>query len=225
MYLLALDTATNSGGAALARNHEVIGVVMVKTPLRYSETLLDYVDFLLCQFDLEIGQIDCFGVTTGPGSFTGLRVGLATAKAFCQALDRPCVGISTLEALAYRFRWVHHQVAPLMDARRQQIFGAVYAVDGAQIRVEKEPRAASPAEWLKSLEPVQHLFVGDGALLYKKTIAALHPQSRVLETDNRLLEALCQLAYLRFTEGKTLPAAELRADYVRPADVELRGNP
>ena len=221
MYLLAIDTATNSGGVALARNAEVVGVLMLKTPLAYSEKILYCVEFILNQFDLELKAVECIAVTTGPGSFTGLRIGLATVKGFCQGLGKPAVGISTLEALAYRFRWVHSRIAPMMDARRQQIYGAAYRVEGSELGLEQEPRVASPAEWLSGLPPGEYLFVGDGAQLYRNTISTHRPGSRLLETDNRLLEALCQLAYKKFREGKAVSAEQLQANYVRPSDAEL----
>ena len=220
MYLLAIDTATNSGGAALARNAEVVGMVMLKTPLEYSEKLIYCVEFLLHQFKLKIKDVDCIGVTTGPGSFTGVRIGLATVKGFCQGLTKPAVGISTLEALAYRFRWVHSRIAPMIDARRQQVYGGVYGVEEEEIQVEQKAWVGPPAEWLKGLPKDDYLFVGDGAQLYRNAVSTLKPRSRLLETDNRLLEALCALAYQRFRAGKTLAAEELQAHYVRPSDAE-----
>ena len=221
MYLLAMDTATNNGGVALSRDDEVIGLVWLKTPRHYSEKIIHAVDSLLGQLDLEMGQIDCFAVTTGPGSFTGLRIGLATVKAFAQGLGKRVVGVSTLEALAYRFRHLHGRVAPMMDAQRQQVFAAVYEMVGTQIEVSSPEQVAVPGEWLRSLPPGDCLFVGDALHLYKDMVLTLHPEARLLETHNRLLEALCQLAYARFVEGKTLSAAELRANYVRPSDAEL----
>ena len=222
MYLLAIDTTTNSGGVALARNTEVVGMVMLKTPLAYSEKLLYCVDFLLHQFELELKAVDCFAVTTGPGSFTGLRIGLATVKGFSQGLDKPVVGVETLQALAYRFRWVHSSVAPMIDARRQQIYGAVYRIRGDEIQVEKEAWVGPPDQWLKSLPRQEYLFVGDGAQLYRNALSTHKPRSRLLETDNRLLEPLCQLAYREFMQGKVVSAEELQAHYVRPSDAQLK---
>ncbi len=218
IHILAIDTATNSGGAALSRNGEVIAELMVKAPLQYSEKILDLVDFLLDQHKLKLEEMDCFAVSTGPGSFTGVRIGIATVKGFCQGLNKPVVGISTLEALAYRFGWAHSPVAPVIDARREQIYGAVFGFDGSQIELEQKEQVSSPAQWVKEITGQECLFVGDGAQLYKETIVAAHPEAWVLETDNRILEALCQLADQRFREGKTQSAQELKANYIRPSD-------
>jgi tRNA threonylcarbamoyladenosine biosynthesis protein TsaB len=217
-HILALDTATRSGGVALSRNGEVIASLMVKAPLQYAEKILYLVDFLLDQHKLKLEEMDCFAVSTGPGSFTGLRIGIATVKGFCQGLNKPVIGISTLEALAYRFCWASSKVAPLIDAGREQIYGAIFSFNGSRIDLEQEEQVSSPAQWVKEISGQECLFVGDGAQLYKETIVAAHPEARVLQTDNRILEALCQLADQRFREGKTQSAQELKAHYIRPSD-------
>lgn len=225
MLLLAVDTATNSGGVAVARNSEVVGLAMVKTPLRYSDHLMEYIEFLLGQLEFRIGQVDGFAVAVGPGSFTGLRIGIAAAKALAQGLDRPAMGISTLEALAWRFRHVSGRVAPMVDARRQQIFGAVYAVDGEQPRLVEPETVAPPAAWLSGLPAEPCLYVGDGAQMYASTVAGCRPEGRLLRTDNCILSELCDLAFRRVLRGETGDAASLTANYVRPSDAELVAPP
>ncbi len=218
IHILAIDTATNSGGAALSRNGEVIASVMVKTPLEYAEKILYLVDFLLEQHRLKLEEMDCFAVATGPGSFTGVRVGLATVKGFCQGLNKPAVGVSTLESLAYRFGRLHPRVAPMIDARRHEIYGAIYRIKESRIELEEREQVMAPALWLKDAPAKDCLFVGDGAQLYKKMILETYPGAQVLQTDNHLLEALCQLAYRRFLQEKTLSPQQLKANYVRPSD-------
>ena len=219
-YILAIDTATNSGGTALSRNGEVIASLMVKAPLQYAEKILSLVDFMLDQYKRKFEEMDCFAVANGPGSFTGVRIGIATVKGFCQGLNKPVVGISTLEALAYRFRWAHSRVAPMIDARRHQIYGAMFRFNGSQMELEQKEQVSSPAQWLQGISGQECVFVGDGAQLYKETIVATHPEARVLETDNRVLESLCQIAYQRFQETKTQSAQELKANYIRPSDAK-----
>jgi len=221
MYFLALDTATNSGGVALGRNAEVVGLSMFKAPLEYSERILSQVDFVLESFDLQIEDIGCFVVASGPGSFTGLRIGLATVKAFCQSLGKPGIAISTLEALAYRFRQVSGRVAPMVDARRQQVFGAVYDVAEGSVRQLDEEVVLPPADWLKRLPAEPCLLVGDAAQMYASTASALRPSDRVLRSDNSILTELCQLGYYRFIRGESSAPGDLKANYVRPSDARL----
>ena len=222
MYILAFDTATNSGGVALSRNAEVIGQVMLKTPLRYSEQVLPCVEFLLQAFRLTRTQLGCFAVAAGPGSFTGLRIGLATVKAFAQGLDRPAVGLSTLEALAFRFRWTRSRIVPMIDARRQQVYAAGYRADPESgVCLEVEEQVAPPAEFLKRIPPGDHLFVGDGAQQYRTTIQALHPGSRIAISNNCILPELCLLAHRRHMAGETGSEQQLMARYLRPSDARL----
>lgn len=222
MYFLAIDTATNSGGVALSRNSELIGEVMLKTPLEYSDRLLEMIEFLLKQLHLRVDEIDCFTVAVGPGSFTGLRIGIAAVKAFCHALDRPVVGVSTLQALAWSYRWAGNPVAPMIDARRQQIYGAVYEHQPPdQSRLLQSEVVLPPAQWLSGLPKNDYVFVGDGAQMYSRTVAAHHPKGRLLRTDNRILSSLCEIAYWRFTRGEFLSARRLQAHYIRPSDAEM----
>ncbi|RPJ85906.1 MAG: tRNA (adenosine(37)-N6)-threonylcarbamoyltransferase complex dimerization subunit type 1 TsaB [Acidobacteria bacterium] len=222
MFILALDTASNAGGVALSRNSEVIGLHMAKTPLKYSERLIDWVDFLLKQHDIKLGQIDCFAVAAGPGSFTGLRIGVAAAKGFGQAIGRPVVALSSLEALAFRFRHVSSLVAPVVDARRQQIYAAVYDTGAKEPRLRVPEDVARPDEWVRKLPDDAYSFVGDGAVLYRSTMLNAMPRSRVIDSDNCVLAELCQLAYLRHSQGKETGAQAVRANYLRPPDVQLQ---
>jgi tRNA threonylcarbamoyladenosine biosynthesis protein TsaB len=222
MYILAIDTATNCGGVALSRDREVIGLVMAKLPLRYSETILDMVDFLLKQHGLQLSEIDCYSVATGPGSFTGVRIGLTTVKSFCQALDKPVVGISNLEALAYRFGQGHSRVAPMMDAGRQQIYGALFKIEGYSVHPEQEAQVLDPEKWLEGLPQEKCVLVGEGGWLHREAILKIKPGAQVLETDNRVVDQLCPLAFQRFQRGDTCTAHQLTANYVRPPDIRKK---
>jgi tRNA threonylcarbamoyladenosine biosynthesis protein TsaB len=225
MHILAVDTASNAGGVALSRNSEVIGLHMAKTPLKYSEKLIEWVAFLLKQHELALADIGLFAVASGPGSFTGLRIGLAAAKAFAQTLGRPAVGISSLEALAYRFRHVSDTVAPVVDARRQQVYAAVYRVTSAGAEMAQPETISRPEPWLRSLpqvEPGKLVFVGDGATLYASTIVNSRPGSRIIASDNCILAELCQLGSVRHGQGIVGDASSLAANYLRPPDVQIK---
>lgn len=222
LYFLAIDTATNSGGVALARNAEIVGAIMLKNPLQYAEKLIAYIDFLLDHSDVDIRGVDCFAVVSGPGSFTGLRSGLAAAKAFCQSLDRPAVSVSSLAALAYRFRHVSDRVAPMIDARRQQVYGALFEVGEWGVRELAKECVSPPLEWLQKLPDYRCLFVGDGAQMYASTIEAARPADRLLRSDNQILEQVCGLAYQSYRAGRLENADSLAAHYIRPSDAEVK---
>ena len=221
MDVLALDPATNSGGVAVARNQEVIGQIVLKTPLRYSDNLILMIDFLLQRLELDSSQIELLVAAAGPGSFTGLRIGLATLKGMGQPANVPAVGISTLEALAHRFHQYGVNVVPMLDARRQQVYSALYRPTASrELELLDGPVAMRPDQWLQLLESDQpYLFVGDGSRQYRSAIEATHPTSKVLETDNQILESLCVLGFRKFAAGAASPAADLKGIYVRPPDV------
>ncbi len=222
MYILAIDTATNAGGVALGRNNELVALWMSKSPLRYSESLVSWVDFVLGQEGLQLSDIGCFAVTTGPGSFTGLRIGLAAVKAFSQVLVRPVFGVSTLHALAYRFRHNAEYVVPLIDARRQQVYAAVYRTGPSACTLVGEEAVARPDQWLGTLPAErEYLFVGDGAVLYKSTVSALMPGSRLIESDNSVLRELIELAQQWSAAGQVGQGLQLKGNYLRPPDAKL----
>ena len=200
-------------------------VSILQPPRSYSEKIISAVDSLLTRHNLEMSDIDCLVASVGPGSFTGIRIGLATVKAFCQPLDKPVVGISTLAALAYRFSHLSRYVAPMMNAGRKQIYGAVYRIEGSEMYVESPEQVLFPAQWLASIPASQCLFVGDGVAPYKGLILSACSEVQVLETENRLVEQLCLLGHLRFVKGKILKAHELAANYLRPSDAELGASP
>lgn len=219
MYFLAIDTATNSGGVALSRNSEVMGVIMMKTPMKYSDRLISNIDFLLSQLGVPINQVDCFVAAHGPGSFTGLRIGLATVKGLAQSRDKPVIGLSTLECLAYRFRHAGPLISPMIDARRQQVYTGMYECIGNSIKLVRPETVGAPAELLKLVsEPC--IFTGDGSEMYGQTIKALLPDHTVIRSDNVILTELCELAYRKFIKGEVLSASELKANYIRPSDAE-----
>ena len=219
MYFLAIDTATNSGGVALSRNSEVLGVIMMKTPMKYSDRVIANIDFLLDQMGIGIDQVDCFVTSHGPGSFTGLRIGLATIKGLAQSLDKPVIGLSTLECLAWRFRHADKLISPMVDARRQQVYTGMYEVGNEGLVPLRPESVGSPSDWVKGItEPCA--FVGDGAEMYFQTIKAFLPEHKVIRSDNVILTELCELSYRRFIKGEVLSAGELEANYIRPSDAD-----
>lgn len=223
MYFLAIDTATNSGGVALSRNSEVIGVIMMKTPMKYSDRIIYNIDFLLNQLGVDISQIDCFVTPRGPGSFTGLRIGLATVKGLAQSEGKPVIGLSTLECLAFRFRHAASLISPMIDARRQQVYTGLFEVGEHEIEMVGPEQVGAPADILKTLKD-PCVFTGDGAEMYSQTINALLPGYRVIRSDNTILTELCELGYRRYIRGEFQEAGSLTANYIRPSDAE-KGHP
>ena len=151
MKILAVDTTTDLGGVAVGSDGVLEGAVLVRTPQRYSETLVPMLDFVLAQLKGTLEEIDLLVVATGPGSFTGVRIGLAVVKAIGQSRKILGLGLSTLEVLACCFAEYSQPVAPMLDAGRGQVYGAVYSWTDGQARVCVKEQVVRPESWLESI--------------------------------------------------------------------------
>lgn len=181
MKILAMDTSSLSASCALLDDDTVLGECFANVKLTHSQTIMPMVQGLLSQTRIPLEAVDLFAVTDGPGSFTGLRIGLSAVKGMAHALGRPCLGVSTLEALAYQYCGVDCVVAPVLDARCSQVYTALFRWCGKQLtRLEKDSAIpiAQLEEWLKNVGgPV--FLVGDGAKLCYNSIKERVPGVRL----------------------------------------------
>jgi len=172
MKILALDTATRTCSVALTDGDRILGESLLSGRQHHTESLLRLVDELLGRAGLSLEMLDALAVSIGPGSFTGLRVGMSTAKGLAFAAARPVIGISTLEVLASQAGAASGLVCPMLDARKEQVYTCLYEAS-AEGRLEKMSAevVADPGEWISNV-PSQLLFVGDGARRYREMIRA-----------------------------------------------------
>jgi len=218
--ILAADTTSRRGGVCLSRGDRVICEMNVDAGLTFSEKLLEMIDFVLYVPGISLQALNALAVTTGPGSFTGLRVGISTMKALALRTGCPLVGVTTLDALAESVAEAG-RVAPFMDARRRQIFAALYEKKSplAAPVLLREGEAAPPDQWIASLGQEQVKFVGDGTLVYRDLIE--QAGHIVTNSDFFLARATAAAALRRLCAGQILPADLLDAHYIRPSDAEL----
>src|SRR5439155_18286502 len=153
MRVWAVDTSSERGSVCITEGGEVLGEVRLASSVQYSERLFRSIEFLLQHLPFGLSDIDLFVAARGPGSFTGLRVGLAAMEGFAAAHGKPGAGISTLEALAWKTGVRDAWVAPLIDARRGDIYGGLYRRLGGSagfdtLVEERPPVVLKPAEWL-----------------------------------------------------------------------------
>ncbi len=170
MLILAFESSARAASAALLRDGSLISQYSQCSGLTHSRTLLPMAEDMLKNAELTIRDVDCFAVAHGPGSFTGIRIGVSTVKGLAWASGKPCVGVSTLEAMAWHGLAAGGPVCPVMDARRQQVYNALFEIrDGRPVRLtEDRPIAlAELAPQLKALD-VPAFLVGDGAELTAK---------------------------------------------------------
>ena len=167
MLTLAFESSAKAASVALLRDGSLISQYSQCSGLTHSRTLLPMAEDLLKNAELKLSDVDLFAVAHGPGSFTGIRIGVSTVKGLAWACDKPCVGVSTLEAMAWHGLAAGGLICPVMDARRQQVYTALFQIrEGKPVRLtEDRPLSlAELGEELRSLDGIPFL-VGDGAAL------------------------------------------------------------
>ena len=155
MKLLSIDTSSQSASCAISEDGKLLGEFFTNINLTHSQTILPMVHDLLEHTRTTLSQMDGFAVTTGPGSFTGLRIGLSAVKGMAHALGKPCVGVSTLETMAYQFQGQRCLVAPVLDARCAQVYTALFRWEGNTITRLAEDQAIPIQQLGESLKNVK----------------------------------------------------------------------
>lgn len=224
MNILAFESSAKAASAALLSDGQLLGEAFLNNGLTHSRTLLQLAEELLQNCDLTVEAIDAVGVAAGPGSFTGVRIGVAAAKGFCWGRQIPCYGVSTLEAMVRGAAVCDGVWCACMDARRQQVYTAVYAAQDGELSVLLEDCAISLEElgaFLKKLEKPVFL-VGDGAALCYNALGQNIPALRLLPEHLRHQRAagvvLC--AQRMANAGDPGDAAALTPNYLRLSQAE-----
>ncbi|MBE7037294.1 MAG: tRNA (adenosine(37)-N6)-threonylcarbamoyltransferase complex dimerization subunit type 1 TsaB [Ruminococcaceae bacterium] len=196
MNILAIDTSSLNATVALMNDEKVIGEYTISNKKTHSQVIMPMICELLEKCSLCMDDIDVFATGIGPGSFTGLRIGIATAKALCQAKQKKIIGISSLASLAKNVSDTEKTICPIIDARRGDVYNALYK-NGVCI---KEDRAISLDELFEELKGKDVLFLGDGAIVYKdKIIEKMGDNAYFADIHNMLSKAssIAALAYKR----------------------------
>lgn len=223
MIVLAVDTTAVDASAAVLRDGEVARECRLAAGDGLSAQLVPGLDSLLRSLGLAPAQVDLYAAAVGPGLFTGIRVGLATLKGMNFAAGRPMVGVGTLEALAFAFAGAGGTVAPVIDARRGQVYAAAYAFAAGAMAERLAPGLFPIAEAVRRLETLPGaLFVADGHLAERLRDGL--PAARLACRPSSLAGAVGRLALDRFRRGRAAgDPAELRPFYIRRPDAEIPG--
>jgi len=234
VLVLALDTSSPSGSLAVLRDEKVVGVVSTATAEVYSSRMFRELDFLLGELSLRMEEFELFAVAAGPGSFTGLRVGLAAVKGWAEVYRKPIAAVSALEAVAVQAHSSAASIAPVLDARRGQLYFGLYrrASDGApsesRLTLDGEEYVMTPAEFFEAFReqargaefaivtPQPELFSGVAS---QNEIANL---KAVVEPASAVLAPFIgQLGFRQAQRGVLADPLTLDANYVRRTDAEL----
>src|SRR6267142_3641800 len=167
MRILAVDTSSERGSVCVVDGNENVGEIRLASSIQHSGRLFRSVEFLFQHMPFKLADIDLFAAARGPGSFTGLRVGLAAMEGFAAAHGKRGAGITTLQVLAWKTGIHDALIAPTIDARRGEVYGAIYRRTGDTLVEEHPAVVLKPAEWFASLPRRRLFFCGDGAIRYQ----------------------------------------------------------
>lgn len=225
MKLLALDSSGLVASVAIAEDDTLLAEYTVNYKKTHSQTLLPMLDEVVKMTELDLESVDAIAVAGGPGSFTGLRIGSATAKGLGLALNKPLIHVPTVEALAFSLYGVEKLICPLMDARRSQVYTGLYRFEGDCFVTVKEQLPMAVGELAEELngrgEAV--VFLGDGVPVYRSMLTELlrvPHQFAPAHTNRQRAAAVAALGLRYAAEGRLETAAEHRPDYLRLSQAE-----
>ena len=172
MTVFGIDTCCMAATAALVNEEVMIAQTVVNKNKTHSQMMMPLVEEMFRASEIEPASVDAFAVAVGPGSFTGVRIGVATAKALAQASKKPCITVSTLEALAFSSKHFDGIICPILDARREQVYNALFKGGKDGLTRICEDRAMPLSELLEELREDGRnvIFMGDGTLVFKNEI-------------------------------------------------------
>ena len=215
--VLAIDTSGPVAGCAVLKDGRIVHQIAMNHGLTHSETIMPAVDAALEGAGLRCGDVDVFVAVAGPGSFTGVRIGVCAAKGLAHAVGKPCAAVHALEALAMNFYGFDGLCCPILDARRGQVYCAAFDMAGGMPRRALDDAALPLADYLATLPEDKRLaFVGDGVPTYGAAVReALGDRALIAPAHLRDLraDAACLLAAAR--PDTWVPAAQLRPIYLR----------
>ena len=225
MKILSVDTSSNVASVAICDDEKLICEITVNNKKTHSQTLMPMIDSALKQSDLEISDIDLVASANGPGSFTGLRIGVSAVKGLAHAKNIPVVGVSILKAMAYNLPFCEYVISPIMDARRNQVYNAVYEWRNGELFEIQAPRALSVDELIDELIKLDKkvVFLGDGVDVQKAYIKEKMADKAVfapVSAKEQRASGLAVVAKKIFDEGKAISCYELAPIYLRKPQAE-----
>jgi tRNA threonylcarbamoyladenosine biosynthesis protein TsaB len=235
--ILAIETATRAGSVAIGRGEEILASRTGDASSSHSQDLIENIDAVLQSGGVELSAVDLFAAAIGPGSFTGLRIGLATVKSLAVSLDRRCVGVSTLGAVSHAAGKSERTVA-LLPAGRGEVFAQMFAVHDDAVEPLDEPAHISPRALVAKYGSYQQLtWAGEGAHAQLELIRSearakgIDLKAGAEQNTNgwmlapatpRLAEDVARLAFREWRKGNVIAPGQLRANYVRASDAEIK---
>lgn len=221
MLILSVDSTATPASVALY-DDRLIAEYYIHTKLTHSQTLVSMIESVLTVTGVKIEDIDRYAVNNGPGSFTGVRIGVAAVKGMAYAQDKPCVAVSTLESIAHQFPYFDGIICPCMDARRQQVYNAIFSVSGERIERLCDDRAIAIPLLLEELSTYSGrvILTGDGAAL----VDAMAPERGYILAPEHLRYQRAASTAMLAASREPVNAASLMPGYLRLSQAERERN-
>lgn len=201
MRLLAIDTSTMTGGIALMEDESLIAESRLNVKVTHSERLMKEIDHVLNQSFIKIDDIDVFAISLGPGSFTGLRVGLSTVKGLVYQSNKKIVSVSSLEALAYSLPFCRYPICPMLDARKKEVYTSIFLWDDSGLVNIMEEQVMRIDDLLSKIIE-KTVFLGDGMILYKDKIRSILGDKAIFVFPQDIYPSPASVAYLGMMKAK-----------------------
>ena len=207
MKILGIDTSSMAASVAVIEDNKLICEYTINTKKTHSQKLMPMIENMLGLSDLNVREIDAIAVCEGPGSFTGLRIGMATAKAIAHVNDIPVIGVNSLEALAANMNLCDKKICSILDAQRNQVYTGRYQYEGTKLVEIKEIGIQQIDELLEELSQSgeQWILVGEAVYKYEDKIREIS-NIEIPAASNNVTKAgsLCSVAKVKFDEGKDI---------------------
>lgn len=223
MNVLGLDTSTMMATCAVINEERLLGEYSLNQDMSHSEKLVPMIKEILDGLSMKVSDIDLYGVALGPGSFTGLRIGAATMKSFAHLFDKPIVGVSTLEALAYNLPY-NEIVVPMIDARRNRVYTGIYTWEDGVLKELMAPDVVPIDELLSKLMDFDQVVVnGNGTILHRQLIEdSLENRVSFATLGQNMCRAtsICELARIKYDRGQVDDYFTLAPEYLRESQAQ-----
>ena len=225
MKILAIDSSSVVATVAITDEEKIIAEYSVNHKKTHSQTLLPMIEEIVKMAEINIDELDAIAVSGGPGSFTGLRIGSATAKGIAFAIKKPIIHIPTIDGLAYNMYGTNRIVCPIMDARRNQVYTGLYRFENDEFITIEAQSQKDIMDVIKSVNEIGKsvVFLGDGTSIYKEIITKninVDCQFAPIHMNMQRASSVAALAVKYYNEGKVIESSEHKPDYLRKSQAE-----
>ena len=225
MKVLGIDTSTSCGAVGLIDDGEVLSDYLLNIPVTHSERLLGAIEFVLREARCPVGDVDGWAISLGPGSFTGLRIGVSTVKGLAFATGKPVVGVTTLDVLASQVSPTSYLICPILDARKKEVYTAFYRYGEEDfLRRQSDYQALRPEDLVKKIKE-RTIFIGDGVRTYRDFLLhslyslATFPAAPLYVSHGSMV---AKLGFDLLKKGEHLNVSTFSPIYIRPSEAEMK---